>query len=49
VTSKKIKIPPAIRHTTGTAKIMRAFGKCAMITQQMGIAIAPMMKASDAN
>src|ERR1035438_5384830 len=40
--------PPAIRLMTGTAKIRCAFGKCAMTTQQTGIAIAPTMKASAA-
>ena len=48
MTSNKIKIPPVMRLTTGTAKIRCAFGKCAMTMQQTGIAIAPIMKASEA-
>ena len=46
--SNKVKTPPVIRLTTGTEKIRCAFGKCAITTQQTGIAIAPVMKASEA-
>ena len=48
ITSNKVRIPPVMRLTTGTAKTRCAFGKCAMITQQIGMVMAPRMNAPDA-
>src|SRR6266576_937376 len=47
-TSVSVNAPPTRRLSTGTAKIMCAFGQWAMTTEQTGIVIAPTTNVHDA-